>query len=57
MATDSNVLLGAFGLAAMVSIMPIITIQIVGIFYKQRIKVMQKVYDLDDTIVEFRRDE
>ena len=57
LATDSNILLGAFGLAAMVSIMPIITIQIVGIFYKQRIKVMQKVYDLDDTIVEFRRDE
>lgn len=55
LSTGENILLGAFGLAAFVSIVPILTIQIVGIFYKQKMKEIRKVYDLDDSIVEFGR--
>ena len=50
-ATDANILTGAFGLAAFVSLTPLITIQIVGIIYKYKHK--PSVVDVDDTIIDF----
>ncbi len=53
LATGTNVLKGAFGIAALVSLAPLITIQIVGIIYKYRNKTVINVDDLDDSIIDF----
>lgn len=53
MATNSNILANAFGLAALISLAPLITIQIVGIIYSYKSKQFVKIEDLDDSIVDF----
>lgn len=50
-ATNTNILTGAFGLAAFVSLTPLITVQIVGIIYKFKHKSVD--VDVDDSIIDF----
>lgn len=55
-ATNTDILTGAFGLAAFVSLTPIITIEIVGIIYKIKTSKVDKVFDnIDDSIIDFER--
>ena len=52
-AVGGNVFTDAFGLASMVSLVPIITIEIVGIMYQIKTRMIEKVEMLDDTIVDY----
>lgn len=52
-AVGGNVFTDAFGLASMVSLVPIITIEIVGIMYQVKTRMVEKVEMLDDTIVDY----
>jgi len=55
---DVDILTGAFGLAAFVSLTPILTVEIVGIIYKLKNRVKTKVIDnLDDSIIDFTKEE
>lgn len=54
-ATNTDILTGAFGLAAFVSLTPIITIEIVGIIYKFKTRTIRTIDDIDDSIVDFER--
>lgn len=53
LANNGNVLTDAFGLAALVSLVPIITVQLIGIVYKFKEKATLNVYDLDESIVDY----
>lgn len=50
---NSDILSNAFGLAALISLAPLITIQIVGILYKYKTKQIISIENLDDSIVDF----
>jgi len=52
LATNTNVLTGAFGLATFISIAPLITIQIVGIMYNINNKRTISINDIDDSIID-----
>lgn len=52
-ATNSDILTNAFGLAAFVSLAPLITVQIVGIVYNYKTKRIINVNDIDDSIIDF----
>ena len=49
---DSNIMTDAFGVGALVSLTPIITIQILGIIYNHKLQVKSTVY-YDEEIVEY----
>ena len=49
---NGNVMLDAFGLVAFVSMIPLITIQILGILYDRKLK-SASAYDLDESIVDY----
>ncbi len=53
LATGTNVLTGAFGLAALVSLAPLITIQIIGIIYSHKNKEIVSLEDIDESIIDF----
>jgi len=48
-----NVFADAFGLASMVSLVPIITIEIVGVIYQIKTHIIARVEALDDSIVDY----
>lgn len=48
-----NVFTDAFGLASMVSLVPIITIEFVGLIYEMKTKIIEKVDNLDDSIIDY----
>ena len=50
---NGNVLTEAFGLAAFTSIIPIITVECVGVLYTIRTSSHQKIMSLDDSIISF----
>ena len=52
-AVNGNVYSDAFGLASLVSLVPIITVEIIGLIYQNRFMISGKFDGLDDTIVEF----
>ena len=56
---DASIMKDAFGLVSMVAMMPLISIQIVGIIYaskrKQIIKVEEKITHDNDEIIVFQR--
>lgn len=52
-ATNTDILTGAFGMAAFVSLTPLITIQIVGIIYKFKTRNVVCDIDIDDSIIDF----
>ena len=49
---DSNIMTGAFGVGALVSLTPIITVQILGIIYNRKLNAKPTVY-FDEEIVEY----
>ena len=49
---ESNIMTDAFGIGALVSLTPIITIQILGIIYNNRLKVKDNIY-YDEEIIEY----
>ena len=52
-ATNTDILTGAFGLAAFVSLAPLISVQIVGIIYKYKSGKRSIIDDIDDSIIDF----
>ena len=48
-----NVYTDAFGLASMVSLVPIITVEITGLMYEFKTKLLTRVENLDDSIVDY----
>lgn len=54
---NGNVLTDAFGLVALVAMSPLLTIQILGIIYKQKSKKQQIIDSIDETIIDFKRGE
>ena len=52
-ACGGNVLTDGFGLVAFVALSPLITIQILGIIYNIRSNKLNKIEDIDESIVEF----
>lgn len=53
LATDTNVMTGAFGISAFISLAPLITIQLIGILYKYKNNKDSLVLEFDDSIVDF----
>ncbi len=53
LANDGNILTDAFGLAALVSLIPIIMIQLIGILYKVKNKKAISIEELDESIVDY----
>ena len=56
-ASGGNVLTDAFGLVAFVALSPLLTIQTLGIIYKQKSKPKLTTNSLDETIIDFKRGE
>lgn len=52
-AVGGNVYTDAFGLASMVSLIPIITVEIVGVLYEIKLRIAARVDMLDDSIVDY----
>lgn len=50
---NGNVYTDAFGLASLVSLVPIITVEITGLIYEFKRRVIIRVEDLDDSIVDY----
>jgi hypothetical protein len=48
-----NVYTDAFGLASMVSLVPIITVEITGLFYEFKTRLLTRVENLDDSIIDY----
>lgn len=48
-----NVYSDAFGFASMVSLVPIITIEIVGLIYQMKTRIISRVSELDDSIIDY----
>lgn len=52
-AVGGNVFTDAFGLASMVSLVPIITVEMVGLIYQFKTRIITRVEMLDDSIVDY----
>jgi len=52
-AIGGNVFTDAFGLASMVSLVPIITVEIVGLIYQTKTHIYKRFGTLDETIVDY----
>ena len=52
-AVGGNVFTDAFGLASMVSLIPIITIELVGLIYQLKLNFISRVEMLDDSIIDY----
>lgn len=50
---DGNVYANAFGFASMVSLVPIITIEIVGLIYQIKTKYIERYNEFDDSIIDY----
>lgn len=48
-----NILNDAFGISALASVVPIITVQLIGLVYKIKNNVKASIEDLDETIIEY----
>lgn len=48
-----NVFTSAFGLASMVSLVPIITVELVGLIYQLKMHIISRIENLDDTIIDY----
>ena len=51
--TGGNVYSDAFGLASMVSLVPIITVEMIGVIYQIKMNIITHVEMLDDSIVDY----
>lgn len=54
LANGGNILTNAFGISALASVVPIITVQLIGIIYKYKNAMMTKVEELDESIIDYR---
>lgn len=52
LSTGTNVMTGAFGISAFISLAPLITIQLIGILYKYKDKRIKRISGFDDSIVD-----
>ena len=52
-AIDGNIFTDAFGLASMVSLIPIITVELVGVLYQMKTQIVLNMEMLDDSIVDY----
>jgi len=52
-AIGGNVFTDAFGLASMVSLVPIITVEIVGLIYQTKTHIYKRFGNLDETIIDY----
>lgn len=52
-AVGGNIFTDAFGLASMVSLVPIITVEIVGLIYQLKTRIITRVELLDDSIIDY----
>lgn len=52
-AVGGNVFTDAFGLASMVSLIPIITIEVVGLIYQLKLNYASRIEMLDDSIIDY----
>lgn len=52
-AVDGNVFTDAFGLASMASLIPIITVELVGLIYQLKLNLVAQVDTLDDSIIDY----
>lgn len=52
--SGGNVYTDAFGLASMVSLVPIITVEVVGVIYQIRLLLLSRVEELDDSIIDYK---
>lgn len=57
LANGTNVLTDAFGLAALVSVVPIITIQLIGVVYIIKNSLVTRIEELDESIVDYHWEE
>lgn len=53
LANNGNILTDAFGIAALASVVPIITVQLIGLIYKVKNKVAVSIDELDESIVDY----
>lgn len=53
LAVEGNVYRDAFGLASLVSLVPIITVEFVGLMYGLKLKLLNRVENLDDAIIDY----
>ena len=51
--SGGNVFTDAFGLASMVSLVPIITVEMVGLIYQLKTRIVMKAETLDDSIIDY----
>ena len=54
LANGGNILSNAFGISALASVVPIITVQLIGVIYKYKNAVIMKVEELDESIVDYK---
>lgn len=54
LANGGNILTNAFGISALASVVPIITVQLIGIIYKYKNAMITKVEELDESIVDYK---
>ena len=52
-AVGGNVFTNAFGLASMVSLVPIITIEGIGVIYQLKTRIVERFDNLDDSIIDY----
>ena len=57
LAKGSNILTDAFGLAALASVVPIITVQLIGLIYKVKNGLVTRIEELDESIVDYKWEE
>lgn len=53
LSNDGNILTDAFGISAMASLVPIITVQIIGLIYQYKNRTVVSINDLDESIVDY----
>ncbi len=54
LANDGNILTDAFGIAALASVVPIITVQLIGLIYKVKNSAIIRIDELDESIVDYQ---
>lgn len=53
LSNNGNILVDAFGISALASLVPIITVQFIGVIYQVKTKYISSVDDIDDSIVDY----
>ena len=54
LANNGNILTDAFGISALASVVPIITVQLIGLIYKLKNRATVRIENLDDSIIDYQ---